>query len=225
LIAAAIGLRIPAQPISRIGRPALLDWRPALRNRQAVAYNLAYAAHMWELYGFRAWLVAFLAFAVGREGGGPGTSLTTIAAIILALALPASVLGNEAALRFGRRQVLTAVMLASAAMAVLVGWSATLPFAAVIALAGLYSLTVSADSASLTAGAVGAALPRHRGATMALHTLIGFAAASLGPLAFGAVLDFAGSDQPRGWLFAFALLGAGVALGPLILRLMQPAER
>src|SRR5690606_41586145 len=35
----------------------------ALGNRRALAYSLAYAAHMWELHGFRAWLVAYLVFA------------------------------------------------------------------------------------------------------------------------------------------------------------------
>src|SRR5262245_39195440 len=37
-------------------------WQAAL-NRRALAYSLGYAAHMWELYGFRAWLVAYLLFA------------------------------------------------------------------------------------------------------------------------------------------------------------------
>ena len=47
-----------------------------MRNRQALAYSLAYAAHMWELHGFRAWLVAYLLFAA--SGGLTPTGDTSL---------------------------------------------------------------------------------------------------------------------------------------------------
>ncbi len=202
---------------ARAGRIGL-DFGPALRNRTALAYSFAYAAHMWELYGFRTWIVAFLTH-VGA--GAASTGATTLAAIILALGLPASVLGNEAALRFGRRRTIGAIMSASALVALGIGYSAALPVAIPIALCFLYSLTVSADSASLTAGAVASALPAHRGATMAMHSLLGFAAAALSPLGFGFVLDLASGLGAVAWGLAFGLLGLGVALGPIILRRLR----
>jgi hypothetical protein len=55
---------------------------------------------------------------------------------------------------------------------------------------------------------------------MALHSLLGFAAASLGPLCFGLVLDAGGDHAAGSWFAGFAMLGAGVACGPLILRAM-----
>jgi predicted MFS family arabinose efflux permease len=55
---------IPKADSDRAAPPqALLDFRPVLRNRAAMGYILAYSAHCYELFGLRAWLVAFLAFA------------------------------------------------------------------------------------------------------------------------------------------------------------------
>jgi MFS family permease len=193
-------------------------WQAA-RNRQALAYSLAYAAHMWELYGFRAWLVAYLLFAA--TGSLAPTGDTTYAlwgAILLLLGMPSSIVGNELALKIGRRRLIVLVMGISAALALAFGAGSFLPFPILLLLGAIYSLFVTADSASLTAGAVAAARPGQSGATMALHSLLGFAAASLGPLAFGLVLDAGGDHAAGAWFAGFAILAAGVACGPLILR-------
>jgi MFS family permease len=218
MIAAAIAMSMPPRSVEARHHSSLLDLRPALQNTDALSYNLAYACHMWELYGFRAWLVAFLAFCAGRDLGSP-ESLTpaTLAAGILFLGLPASVLGNELALRLGRRPVIAATMLVSALTSLFIGASALLPMMATLLACAFYSMTITGESASLTAGAVGAAAPGSRGATMAVHTLLGFAAATFGPLAFGVALDVVGADRWLGWAVGFALLGAGPALGPLLL--------
>ncbi|MHA1600641.1 MAG: MFS transporter [Alphaproteobacteria bacterium] len=200
---------------------ALLDFRPILRNRAAMGYVLAYGAHNWELFAYRSWIVTFFVFSQGLqvpEAIGIAWSATALAALVSVIALPASVLGNEAAVKFGRRRVLILVMGASALVAVGVGFSAPLPFTVVIAVAILYSVTVSADSASLTAGAVEAALPGQRGATMAVHTFVGFGGGFAGPLAFGVMLDLAGGrDSQLAWGVAFAGLGLVIALGPVFL--------
>lgn len=197
----------------------------ATRNRRALAYSLAYAAHMWELHGFRAWLVAYLVFAsTGALAPSGDASLAFWGSLILMLGMPASIIGNEVALRIGRRRLLYIVMLLSGVLAIGFGAASQMPFAFVLLLGAIYSWFVTADSASLTAGAVERALPGQRGATMAMHSLLGFGAASLGPLAFGAMLD-AGSDAAAGsWLGGFAILAMGVLTGPLILRLMLPRE-
>jgi MFS family permease len=127
------------------------------------------------------------------------------------------VLGNELALRFGRRRVIAAIMLLSALTSLSVGASAVLPMIGTLLVCAIYSMTITGESASLTAGAVAAAAD-HRGATMAVHTLLGFGAATVGPLAFGAALDLIGADHWLGWAVGFALLGAGPALGPLLLK-------
>ena len=213
----------PSEPHHLDAAPAgaLLDFRPILRNRAAMGYVFAYGMHNWELFAYRSWIVTFLVFSQGLQVPGAlgiAWSATALAALINVIALPASVLGNEAAVRFGRRRILTLVMGASALVAVGTGFSASLPFMVVVAVALLYSVTVSADSASLTAGAVEAAAPGQRGATMAVHSFIGFGGAFFGPLAFGVMLDLAGGrDNLTAWGIAFAGLGLVIALGPVFL--------
>ena len=60
------------QPLAPGAEPAperLFDVRPVLRNREAMGYVLGYGAHTWELFGFRTWLVAFMAFAAAGQSG------------------------------------------------------------------------------------------------------------------------------------------------------------
>jgi MFS family permease len=203
---------------------ALLDFRPILRNRAVMGYVLAYGVHNWELFAYRSWIVTFLVFSQGLQAPGAlgmAWSATALAALINVIALPASVLGNEAAATFGRRRVLMLVMGASAVVAAGTGFSAPLPFMTVVAIALFYSVTVSADSASLTAGAVEAAAPGQRGATMAVHSFIGFGGGFIGPLVFGVMLDLAGGrDSAFAWGMAFAGLGLAIALGPVFLGLL-----
>jgi MFS family permease len=210
---------LPPPPVAR-DEQALFDFRPVLRNREAMGYVLGYGAHCWELFGFRTWLVAFMAFAAA--GAANESTISLWATVILTLGLPASVFGNELASRFGRRRMLSVFMLASAALAASVGFGAALPFWLTVALLGLYSATTLTDSASLTVGAVNAAAPERRGITMAVHSTFGSFTAFLSPLASGLVLDLTGSGATMlSWVACFATLGLGVALGPLALWLLR----
>jgi MFS family permease len=216
---AASALR-PVTPEPATGpRPHLLDFRPVLRNRAAMAYALAYGAHCWELFGLRAWIVAFLAFALAHQTpGNVVLSATVVATLGSLVGLPTSLFGNELCLRFGRRRVVIGAMLVSAAVACAIGFAGALPYGLVVALVIFYGGLVMVDSASLTAGTVGAAAPGQRGATMAVHSSIGFLGAFIGPIVFGAVLDLAGGgDGVVAWGLAFASLGVAVALGPVAL--------
>ena len=113
------------------------------------------------------------------------------------------------------------IMCASALLAVLFGFSAFLPIPLLVVLCLFYGITVTADSSSITAGAIANAVRGQRGATMAVHSFIGFAGASLGPVAFGWVLDLAGGQESSmAWGLAFALSGLAVAVGPLALWLV-----
>src|SRR5918994_2587654 len=186
-------LRPLPPPVAERSEQALFDFRPVLRNREAMGYVLGYGAHTWELFGFRTWLVAFMAFAAASQGGRLSDGAISVwATAILLLGLPASVLGNELADRFGRRRMLTLFMLVSAAFAASLGFAAALPFWLTIAALALYSATVMTDSASLTVGAVNAAAAERRGITMAVHSTLGSLTAFLSPLASGLALDLSG---------------------------------
>ncbi|HUK64199.1 MAG TPA: MFS transporter, partial [Dongiaceae bacterium] len=112
-------------------RGALLDFRPILRNRSALAYSLAYCVHTWEMSALRAWVVTFLTFAVAQSTGAwAPIAPATVASVMGLLGVWASVWGNELAIRFGRRRFIVGTLIASAAMAGGIGFSAALPYAA-----------------------------------------------------------------------------------------------
>ena len=198
----------------------LLDFRPVFRNREAMAYISAYTAHNFELFGFRGWIVAFLVFSQSLQPDYASWNVILIVTVITLIAVPASVIGGELAMRYGRRRLLFTVMTASAIIAAGIGFTGAFPFPLVVGLAILYGLFISADSAAITIGAINAAPPGGRGAVMAVHSSIGFMGSFLGPLAFGVVLDAAGSDHLWGWGLAFAAMGLGVVMGPLALALL-----
>ncbi len=215
MIAVALALR-PVAPPPRGGH--LLDFRPALENRAALGYTMGYGAHCFELYGMRTWLVAFWGFVTAKAGGAVPMDAIAVSAAVTLLALPASSRGNEAALRYGRHRAITAVMLASALVAVAIGFTAGVSPWLTLVLLAAYAFTVPADSGALTSGASGAAVPQFRGATLALHSTVGFGLSALGGWLIGVALDAAGgSASAQGWAAAFLVMAAGVLLGPLAL--------
>ena len=82
----------------------------------------------------------------------------------------------------------------------------------------VYACTVPADSGALTSGMTMSAAASHRGATMALHTTVGFGLSALGAWGAGITIDLAGGpDRASAWLAMFCLLAASTLLGPLAL--------
>lgn len=206
----------PVPPPPPTGR--LLDFRPVVRNRTAMGYILGYGAHCFELYGMRTWIVAFWTFVVARNGAATPLDPITISVVVTVLAMPASILGNEAAIRFGRHRAISIIQLASAAIGLAVGLAAGTSPWLLLSLVLLYAVTVPADSGSLTSGMTASADPRYRGATMALHSTIGFGVSALGGWLVGAALDAAGgAGNATAWLAAFAVMAGGILCGPLVL--------
>jgi len=201
----------------------LLDFRPVLKCRAAMGYVLAYTAHNFELFNLRSWMVAYLVFAQGLvEPGYEMWSATAAATFVTLLGLPSSVIGNELSNRFGRQRVITIIMLSSAVLSTVIGFLAgNVPYWLIIGFFIVYGITVTADSASITSGVVAAAPKGYRGATMAVHSCIGFSGAFLGPLIFGVMLDVGPAISVPPWGLAFVVTGLAVAMGPLALRLFR----
>jgi predicted MFS family arabinose efflux permease len=132
--------------------------------------------------------------------------------------MPASILGNELALRIGRHRAITSVMFASAVVALLIGLFADKSPLLLLSLIMVYAITVPADSGALTSGMSMSANPDYRGATMAMHSTVGFSLSALGAWVVGIALDAAGGPlNPSAWMAAFSVLAAGILLGPLAL--------
>lgn len=212
------GLLRPVAPPQSDHTAHLLDFRPILRNRVVMGYVLGYGVHAWELLGFRAWIVAFLAFSASSTATAPWITPAQAAALGAIFAVVASMAGGELATRFGRRRVISIIMLVSAAMACGVGFSAALPYGWVVVLAVVYIFAVQGESAALTTGTVQAAPEGRQGATLAVHSICGFTGGFFGPLVFGIFLDqTGGGETTMSWGVAFITLGAAVAIGPLFL--------
>ena len=221
--AALIVAALPAMPSTPRAHPSRGLFRLVLRDRRIAGYVMGYAAHCWELFAVRSWLVAFLSFAA------PGTALTapTIAAIVNLLGPLASISGNEIAA--GRRvRMVRITMTVSAALAVGTGIVVGMGAAAVIFVTSLYVLAIMADSAAMTAGLVEVSPPDARGTAMAVYSFFGFAGALLGPITFGALLDAGGgASSDRAWLVAFGGLAAVSLAGVAALtsRAARPSDR
>jgi MFS family permease len=196
-------------------------WRRVLADRAAAGFTFGYAAHCLELFGSRAWMVAFLAYSASLQPG-PGFPwhAAAIAAVINLIAVPASIAGNEVALRVGRRRWIVAVMSASGTSGIVLALGAPWPWAAVLAVLVVYAMLVMAESGTLTAGLVAAAPTELRGAALGLYSLAGFGGGLAGPVVFGAALDLAGGAQSHlAWIAAYAAIGAGCLAAPLVVRM------
>jgi MFS family permease len=211
----------PPEPSDQAVSSFFLDFRPALRNRPARGYMLGYAAHCWELFGFRSWMVAFMFFSVSLKPEiNSKISLQNLATLILLAGVPASILGNEGALHWGRRRFITLIMLISGFIGCVIGFAASQTFILVAGLCFAYWIAIMTDSGSLTAGLVSAAKTEETGRTMALYSFVGLSMGFLAPLAVGAVLDIAGNGIV-GWGAAFASLGLVAMSGTVWLRLFR----
>ncbi|MFO1066995.1 MAG: MFS transporter [Geminicoccaceae bacterium] len=226
---ALVLLLLALRPVTLPPHPAgagFLDPRPVLRDRPAMAYIWGYAGHCFELFGFRTWMVAFLTFAAAH--GGSEVQPSTIALLVtgaLLMGLPASVMGNERAMRGDRRATLSRLMPAAAMVGLLFGLGAWLPFWLLALAMAAYSALMMSDSAALTVGLVAASPASRQGLSIGVQQLAGTAAAVAAPLLSGMALDGLGRDNVLGWWAAFAILALGPLLGILTLRAMLPAAQ
>lgn len=196
----------------------ILDFRPVFRNRTALGYIFGYGTHCFELYAFRTWIVAFWAFVAARNGGSAILEPITVSVISAVLAMPASIVGNEAAIRFGRPRAIAAFMYIAGLLAFLIGVliDASPTFSLILLL--IYSIAIPADSGALTSGMTASAEPAFRGATMALHSTIGFGLSAVGGWVAGVAIDFGGGiNTASGWVAAFLVMATGGLLGPVAL--------
>ena len=205
------------------GQTRLLDFRPVLRNRSALAYSLGYCFHTWEMNALRAWVVTFLTFTLATNGGS--TTLLAPAAIDTVLCLAgvwSSLFGNEISRQIGRQRFIIYGMIASMAVAGVIGFTSSVSYELAAGLCVVYGILIWAASSSLTAGTVGSAMVGQRGATMAVHSTLGYAGGFVGPLVMGAILDLAGGESAFAWGIAFAHVSAIMALGLLTMIVLQP---
>jgi predicted MFS family arabinose efflux permease len=225
----AVALIVPSQ--SKRAIPAkygldLYDFRPVFRNRSAMAYAIAYCVHTLEMSALRGWGVAFLGY-VAMTTGASAAAVVSPAIVATGLGLigtAASVAGNEAAIRFGRKRLIVTAMLASILIGGTIGFLGSTSYAIGAVLLTLYGVVIWLDSSSLTAGTAGTAEPSRRGATLAVHSMLGYAGGFVGPLLVGWMLDLSGGMSQVGWGMSFFSVAMLMALALVAFWLIRPRE-
>jgi len=86
----------------------------------------------------------------------------------------------------------------------------------------IYGPIVWLDSASLTAGTAGTAEPSRRGATLAVHSMLGYTGGFIGPLVVGWVLDLCGGMSAPTWAAAFTTISALMVIALAAFLIMRP---
>jgi len=86
----------------------------------------------------------------------------------------------------------------------------------------LYGPIVWLDSSSLTAGTAGTAEPSRRGATLAVHSMLGYVGGFVGPLIVGFVLDWQGGMSVSAWAAAFTLIAVLMLIALAAFLLLRP---
>jgi predicted MFS family arabinose efflux permease len=217
-----------ALPRGALGRnpdpPSLLNVRPVLANRDALALIIGYAAAIWGCVGLRQWIVVFLTFSAGDQATVPAQAwiILIVGALISFLGVPAGLIGNELSIRYGLRNIAALVFLLSAFAGGLFGFTAMLPYIAVLALSVLVGFIVQGNFSNLTSGVLAVAAPRYRGATIGLYSCIGFGAGFLGTLLFGVTLDqFGGTSQLAAWTLSFGTCGLACLAGAAAMMLLS----
>ena len=190
-----------------------IDLRPVLTNKKTMGWIACYSTHNYELFAFRSWIVAFLAFALS----GASIDLSLVVFIGILIGMPSSVIGNELSMRLGRPLIVNIIMISSAVFAFFIVNSVGTSASFLISIVLVYGCLVMGESASITTGAIESAAEHNMGVTLAVHSSIGFIGSFLGPVGFGIVLNyFGGYKNENAWFWAFTSTGIILLIGPSV---------
>jgi MFS family permease len=115
-------------------------------------------------------------------------------------------------------------MLASILIGGTIGFLGSTSYALAALLITLYGVVIWLDSSSLTAGAAGTADPARRGATLAVHSMLGYAGGFVGPLLIGWTLDLSGGMSQFGWGMSFLSVAVLMVLALITFWAIRPRE-
>lgn len=195
----------------------LPDLRPVFRNRIAMAFIFSYAAVIWASAGIRNWAVVFLQDASAVQLPFTWTGgILVIAALAGIVGVPAGLLGNELSLRFGLRRTAIWIFIIGGVASACIGLVVIWPFLIVAGLTLLYAFLIQGNISNLTTGTINAASSNHMGATMAVHSSVGFCGGIIGPIIFGIMLDVS-NNLTIGWWLGFSSCAIACVAGAVAL--------
>jgi MFS family permease len=165
-----------------------------------------YLGHMWELYAMWTWTAAFL--VASAEAGGYSKAWVSAATFaIIAIGGAGSWWAGILADRYGKEWIAGGAMAISGTMALLSPFVfGANPFV-VLALFGVWGLTVVADSAQFSALVTETADDRYRGTALTLQTAVGFM------LTLVTIRGVPAIAAAVGWQWVFPWLAVGPIVG------------
>ena len=174
-----------------------------LTNRGVRLASLGYFGHMWELYAAWAWVHVFYADIAGEDRGiGAATAFA-----VVGIGALGCYCGGRLGDSWGRTRTTAASMAVSGTCALVIGFLAEAPTAAVVALGLVWGFTVVADSAQFSTMVTELADQAYVGTALTLQLALGFT------LTVVTIWLIPVIEIDHGWGWAFALLAPGPALG------------
>ncbi len=200
------------------------SFKTVINNRPALLVMLGYAAHMWEMFGMRGWIVAFFAAAMVSRNFDVVVATSygaVLSAAIIMMGGFSTALAGSLSDRFGRVRTIQVIMVASATCSFLFGWIKPWPAVIIVLFSLVYGVLVTAESSVLSTSVTELVPFGSLGSAMALQSLLGWSAAAVAPAVFGVILDLTNSPArvtelgyTSVWGPAFIILGLGALLGP-----------
>jgi MFS family permease len=210
---------------------AVFDPRQAARafaNRGVRLASFGYFGHMWELYAMWTWCAVFFADSLRARAAATGTLIsagdaTRGGALAAFASIGAGSIGCWAAGvladRWGRTRTAAASMVISGACALGIGVVAERSFPLALAIGIVWGFAVVADSAQFSTMITEVADQSYVGTALTLQLAIGFT------LTVATIWLVPVLRESHGWVWAFAALAPGPALGVIaMLRLMRAPD-
>jgi MFS family permease len=144
-----------------------------VRDRGVMLATAGYLGHMWELYAMWSSIGAFWSYVVVQHAMSP-TFAPVLAFVTIAAGTAGCIVAGIVADRVGRAVVTMISMAVSGTCALVIGFLTNAPFAALVAVAVVWGVSIVADSAQFSAAVTELAPSRYVGTAITLQTCVGF---------------------------------------------------
>ena len=206
-IAAAIFINLKDGPYQF--KSAIFQWgqlSSVLKNRPVMLANFGYFGHMWEIYAFWGW---FLAYSSAAQASGldiENTSSLTFS--VIAVGALGCIFGGILADRIGRCLTTALAMSISGLCAIMIGFLYDGPTELFVTVALIWGFSAIADSAQFSATVAEVSDPTLVGSSLTFQMGIGFSITVFVVWILPKVAEFLGS-----WQWAFSILAIGPVFG------------
>ena len=206
LVAAIIFMRLQVGPHQFKAAPFKFGhFKEVLKNKAAMLANIGYFGHMWELYAFWGWLLAYITAAQASGLSIVNTSLITFSAI--AMGSIGCLVAGWLADRIGRCFTCIAAMVLSGICSIAIGFVFDGPVLLFMFVVLLWGFSTVADSAQFSAAVSEVSDPGLVGASLAFQMGVGFSITLAAVWLVPEIVQLSG-----GWQWSFLVL----AIGPII---------